>query len=124
MGRSLGGRSRISLPFSSSSPSVGLSNPAIIRSVVVFPQPDGPRNVTNSPLCIVRLKSSTTQKPSSNVRLIFFNSIIFSFAVFLSNASPPHPGYGYVQNALMHHFVVYHILERIATKNFYYPQNR
>ena len=30
-------------------PVVGFSNPAIMRSIVVFPQPDGPRNVINSP---------------------------------------------------------------------------
>ncbi len=89
IGRLLGGRSRMSSPFSRSSPSVGLSKPAIMRSVVVLPQPDGPRNVTNSPRCTVRLKSSTTRKPSSKVRLIFFNSIILSPDVFLFNACPP-----------------------------------
>ena len=30
-------------------PRVGASKPAIMRSVVVLPQPLGPRNVTNSP---------------------------------------------------------------------------
>ena len=30
-------------------PVVGVSNPAIMRSVVVLPQPLGPRNDTNSP---------------------------------------------------------------------------
>ena len=41
------------------SPAVGFSNPAIIRSVVVLPQPDGPRNDTNSPFSTARLKSMT-----------------------------------------------------------------
>ena len=40
-------------------PVVGSSNPAIMRSVVVFPQPDGPRKETSSPFSISRLKSST-----------------------------------------------------------------
>src|SRR6266487_1909159 len=40
-------------------PPVGCSKPAIIRSVVVLPQPDGPRNETNSPRSASRLKSST-----------------------------------------------------------------
>ena len=40
-------------------PAVGRSKPAIIRSVVVLPQPDGPRNDTNSPFSAARLKSST-----------------------------------------------------------------
>ncbi len=30
-------------------PAVGTSKPATMRSVVVLPQPDGPRNETNSP---------------------------------------------------------------------------
>ena len=38
-------------------PAVGCSKPAIIRSVVVLPQPDGPRNDTNSPFSAARLKS-------------------------------------------------------------------
>ena len=38
-------------------PAVGFSKPAIIRSVVVLPQPDGPRNETNSPFSAARLKS-------------------------------------------------------------------
>ena len=42
-------------------PDVGVSNPAIIRSVVVFPQPEGPRKETNSPFATVRLKSFTTR---------------------------------------------------------------
>ena len=29
-------------------PEVGVSRPAIIRSVVVFPQPEGPSSVTNA----------------------------------------------------------------------------
>ncbi len=79
----------MSLPFNSNSPSVGLSKPAIIRSVVVLPQPEGPKKVTNSPLFIVRLKSSTTRKPSSNVRLMFLNSMMFSPDVVCSNPVPP-----------------------------------
>src|SRR5215471_11049871 len=41
------------------SPAVGFSNPAIMRRVVVLPQPDGPRNETNSPFSTARLKSMT-----------------------------------------------------------------
>ena len=40
-------------------PAVGISKPAIIRSVVVLPQPLGPRNETNSPCSTARSKSST-----------------------------------------------------------------
>ena len=45
-----GGRAVMSRPPSRICPSDGISKPAIMRSVVVLPQPDGPRNVMNSPL--------------------------------------------------------------------------
>ena len=44
-------------------PVSGSTKPAIIRSVVVLPQPDGPSSTTNSPCAIVRLTSSTTRTP-------------------------------------------------------------
>ena len=43
------------------SPSVTSSRPAIIRSSVDLPQPDGPTSTMNSPLAIVRLTSSTAR---------------------------------------------------------------
>ncbi len=46
-------------PFISIVPLLGVMNPAIIRSVVVLPQPDGPSSDTNSPSCNVRLTSWT-----------------------------------------------------------------
>ena len=49
----------ISAPPIEMVPAVGRSKPAIIRSVVVLPQPDGPRNDTNSPFSALRLKSWT-----------------------------------------------------------------
>ena len=47
--RLFGGRCVMSAPSTMIVPAVGCSKPAIIRSVVVLPQPDGPRNDTNSP---------------------------------------------------------------------------
>src|SRR5512141_2297130 len=41
-------------------PVVGVSKPAIMRRVVVLPQPDGPRKDTNSPFFTSKLKSFTT----------------------------------------------------------------
>ena len=41
------------------SPSLISSNPAIIRSVVDFPHPDGPTKTTSSPFSISRLKFFT-----------------------------------------------------------------
>ncbi len=46
-----------SLPSMVMVPPVGTSKPATIRRIVVLPQPDGPRNETNSPLLIDMLKS-------------------------------------------------------------------
>src|SRR5215216_1333378 len=52
-------------PSISISPSVGSSNPAIIRSVVVLPQPDGPSSARNSPGCTSRsMRSTATRSPN------------------------------------------------------------
>ena len=40
------------------------SRPAIIRSAVDFPQPDGPTRIMNSPSPIRRFMSFTASKPS------------------------------------------------------------
>ncbi len=55
LGRSL----EISLPSMTMAPAVGISKPAIMRSVVVLPQPLGPRKETNSPCATSSVKSST-----------------------------------------------------------------
>ena len=57
--RAYGGRCETSLPRSSTVPSSGRSNPAITRSVVVFPEPEGPSMVKNSPRWISRSTPST-----------------------------------------------------------------
>src|SRR3954462_12482445 len=41
------------------SPEVGASSPAIMRSRVVLPEPDGPRNTRNSPSSVTRSTSFT-----------------------------------------------------------------
>ncbi len=40
-------------------PAVGCSNPAIIRSIVVLPEPDGPSSAKNSPAAMSSDTSST-----------------------------------------------------------------
>src|SRR3954447_7308206 len=47
-------------------PDVGVSNPASIRSVVVFPQPLGPRREKNSPFATANETSSTAGGPEPN----------------------------------------------------------
>ena len=46
-------------------PSVGVSRPAIILSVVVFPQPEGPRRVMKSLSSMTRFRSSTATNLSN-----------------------------------------------------------
>src|SRR6185312_10491041 len=57
--RLYGGTPLTSRPPIRSSPSSGCSKPAIIRSEVVLPQPDGPSSERNSPLCTRRLTAFT-----------------------------------------------------------------
>ncbi len=52
--RLFGGSVVTSLPCSQTVPDVGSSKPAIIRMVVVLPQPDGPSIEKNSPSLICR----------------------------------------------------------------------
>src|SRR6266571_6728624 len=59
MGRRSGGVPAMSRPSSRISPASGRSNPAIMRSSVVFPQPEGPSRVKNSPASIAMLTLST-----------------------------------------------------------------
>ncbi len=47
--RSAGGSAEMSHPACSTVPVVWMSRPAMARSRVVFPQPEGPRKHTNSP---------------------------------------------------------------------------
>src|SRR4051794_35839886 len=47
-------------------PAVGCSRPAMQRSVVVFPQPEGPSSTTISPAAMRKLTSSTAGRPTAN----------------------------------------------------------
>ena len=60
--RLFGGIGAISVPPSKIVPSVGVSNPASIRIIVVLPQPDGPNRAKNSRSYISRLKLSIATK--------------------------------------------------------------
>ena len=63
-------------------PEVGISKPAIIRSVVVFPQPEGPSKVTNSPRLMFRLAFLT----ASFAPYVF---VTFLISMMLSDISSP-----------------------------------
>ena len=80
MSRSLEATSFMSLPSMYSSPPLISSSPAIIRSVVDLPQPEGPTSTMNSLSLISRLKSCTARTPSSVIwRLVFFSCSPFFF---------------------------------------------
>ncbi len=69
--RSAGGISFIRVSPIIKSPLVMVSSPAIMRSRVDFPQPDGPTKTTNSPSSMSRLISfDTTTSPQAFVTFL------------------------------------------------------
>lgn len=94
----------IRFPLKKTSPLSGVTNPPITRSVVVFPQPEGPSKVTNSPSCMLKLRSLSTTSPSNDTAM-FCKEIIDCFSISASplrliscdtlllaiHASPAHP---------------------------------
>src|SRR5690606_2576447 len=67
-GRWKAGTPCIGRPRSSTSPSSGCSKPAIMRRVVVLPQPEGPSRAKNSPSAMSRLTPSTARTRWSALR--------------------------------------------------------
>ena len=61
MFRLCGGSSEMFRPSILIEPEVGRTNPATERSVVVLPQPDGPRSATHSPSATSRDRSGITR---------------------------------------------------------------
>src|ERR1700693_3452160 len=93
------------LPSTRTSPPSGSSNPAIMRKVVVLPQPDGPSRHTNSPWLTVKSIASTETTPAYRfVSLSRSRRAIASIVVETSETSwqsvgrwecaegPAHPG--------------------------------
>ena len=80
--RSCAGTAFITRPCIRTSPSDGCSSPANMRSVVVFPQPDGPIMATNSPSSMVKFIRSTAVK-SPNFLTTESNSTNESAMIFL-----------------------------------------
>ena len=81
MSRSLGGTSLTTRSPMRRVPVLISSSPAIIRRLVVFPQPDGPTRTMNSPSPISRFRSETAWK-SPYILLTFSN-------VTVAMAKPP-----------------------------------
>ncbi|MCY1307319.1 hypothetical protein D9M70_572320 [compost metagenome] len=68
MSRLLAGFIPTSSPSMKISPFVGSSRPAIMRNVVVLPQPDGPSSMKNSPSSMVKLEERTAVKAPNSLR--------------------------------------------------------
>ena len=67
------------------SPSSGVSNPAMIRRVVVFPQPEGPSRVTNSFLWMSRSIDLRTFSPPKDLEI---ERSSMSFSLFIPYKNP------------------------------------
>src|SRR3990172_7178144 len=78
-----GGRSFTTSPAISTSPEDGFSRPAIIRSKVVFPHPEGPSRTRNSPSLVERSTPPTPAPPQSLFLFFLF------FPAPISFPSPP-----------------------------------
>src|SRR3954452_5555058 len=85
MSRSFGARSLTTSPPIFRSPSEMSSRPAIIRSAVDFPQPDGPTRIISSPSRISRFMCLTASKPSG-YRLTTSSNSISAMSVRLLSA--------------------------------------
>src|SRR5271169_2723781 len=81
--RSYGGSRSTDLPARVITPWLGRSKPANMFKVVVLPEPDGPRNVKNSPRPIVRCSRLTAWKSpyifSTSMNSTNFSSPLLSF---------------------------------------------
>ena len=75
-------------PRIKTSPSLGCSKPAIMRRLVVLPQPDGPRMERNSPALTARLFSTTAA--TSPKRLVTFLNSMTGCSKDLSDACVSH----------------------------------
>src|SRR6516225_1587961 len=78
-----------SSPSSRIFPNEGSSRPAIMRSVVVLPQPDGPRRTKKSPSATVKDASCTAVK--SPKRFCRFSRRISAMALFRKVAADEKP---------------------------------
>src|SRR3954465_10180620 len=90
MSRSLGALSFTTSPPIRNSPAVMSSSPAIMRSAVDFPQPDGPTRIMNSPSAMSRSIAFTASKPSG-YRLVIALNWISAIPVSPLARSPPTP---------------------------------
>src|SRR6059058_2976710 len=94
MSRARGGRSVTSRAPIEIVPAVTSSRPAIIRSSVDLPQPEGPTRTRNSPLPIVSETLSTATTPPEKILLTLLSLISATRAIVESIPHPPREGNG------------------------------
>src|SRR6476661_7998580 len=76
-------------------PEVGASKPPIIRSVVVLPQPDGPRRLKNSPSTTSRsMWSTATASPNILTTSTSLTSTVATFAAVSFGGAPACAAHG------------------------------
>src|SRR3989338_8517682 len=87
-----GGISFTTSPAISTSPEVGFSRPAIIRSRVVFPHPEDPRRTRNSPSLVDR----STPFPACTLPKLFRIFLVSTVAIacLFPSRGPKHGGGG------------------------------
>ena len=73
----------MSFPRTLTVPLTGLINPVIVRSVVVFPHPEGPRKVKNSPSFTWILIFFNALKSPKHTSI--FSSLIMAFSPLLGS---------------------------------------
>ena len=79
-----GGKKVTFSPSKKMSPESGVKRPAMIFNIVVFPQPDGPKRVTNFPLFIFILKFSKIISWFKDID-ISLSSITYSYFFIFNN---------------------------------------
>src|SRR5690606_1112353 len=87
---SAGGRAARSRESNLMVPAVTLSNPAIIRSVVVLPQPDGPSSEKNSPDSTSRSTEATAVTGPSTVSKTLVSPATSSFLSLICSLRSVH----------------------------------
>src|SRR3954470_21100917 len=75
MSRRCSGTSVMSWPTTWKGQESGISKPAIMRRLVVLPQPDGPSSEKNSPALMSSVTASTATTLPSNVLVTFLRLI-------------------------------------------------
>ena len=87
MSRFHGGTAEMSLPSTSTRPERGRANPAITRSSVDFPEPEGPSSAKNSPGSMARLILRSTSVLPNASAMSWNSTLTLAMFAYLSACS-------------------------------------